>query len=137
MERVNGIKRIESQYNMEKPIGLERAVRERVAAAWKKWKELASLIINISIPMKVRDSVYESCVRSVMLYGAETWLLTGKLENILKSCDGRMLKYMARVRWQDRISSEEVAKRCGLKMIRDKLRQKMLQWFCHVRREAE
>jgi len=36
--------------------------------------------------------------------------LTGKLEDILKSFDSRMLRYMARVRWQDRISSEEVAK---------------------------
>jgi len=52
-----------------------------------------------------------------MLYGAETWALTGKLEDILKSCNSRMLRHMARVIWQDRISSEEVAKRSGLKMI--------------------
>jgi len=44
---------------------------------------------------------------------------------------------MARVRWQDRISSEEVAKRCGLKMIQDKLRHKSLQRLGHVRREKE
>jgi len=37
-----------------------------------------------------------------------------------------MLRYMARVRWQGRISREEVAKRCGLKMIKDKLRQRMV-----------
>jgi len=48
-----------------------------------------------------------------------------------------MLRYMARVRWQDRISSGEVAKRCGLKMKQDKLRQKRLQWFHHARRETE
>jgi len=35
----------------------------------------------------------------------------------------------------DRISSEEVAS--GLKIIQDKLRQKGLQWFGHVRRETE
>jgi len=46
-----------------------------------------------------------------MLYGAETWALTGKLEDIVKSCDTGMLRSMAKVRWQDRISSEEVAKR--------------------------
>jgi len=63
--------------------------------------------------------------------------MTGKFEDILHSCDSRMLRYMARVRWQDMISSEEEAKRCGLKMIQDKLRQKRLQWFGHVRRETE
>jgi len=85
-----------------------------------------SLITNKSVPLKVRGSVYESCVRSVMLYGAETWALTGKLEDIFKCCDSRMLIYMAGVRWQDGIFSEEVAKRSGLKIIQDKLRQKRL-----------
>jgi len=32
-----------------------------------------------------------------------------KMEDILKSCDRRMLRYMVRVRWQDRIPSKEVA----------------------------
>jgi len=40
-----------------------------------------------------------------MLYGAETWAETGQLEDILKSCYRRMLRYMAGERWQDRISS--------------------------------
>jgi len=31
-----------------------------------------------------------------MLYGAKTWALTGKLEDILKNCDSRMLRYMTR-----------------------------------------
>ena len=117
--------------------GVERAVRKRVSAAWNKWREMASLIKNKSIPLMIRGSVYESCVRSVMLYGAETWALTRKLEDILKSCDRRMLRYMAGVRWQDRISSEEVAKRCGLKEIQEKIRQRRLQWYGHVRREEE
>ena len=70
-----------------------------------------------------------------MLYGAETWAMTAKMEDIMKSCDRRMLRYMAGVRWQDRVSSEEMAKRCGLKEIQDKMRQRRLQWFGHVRRE--
>ena len=117
--------------------GVEKAVRARVAAAWTKWREMASLLINRSIPLKVRASVYESCVRSVMLYGAETWGMTGRMEDILKSCDRRMLRYMAGVKWQDRVSSEEIAKRCGVKEIETKIRQRRLQWFGHVRREAE
>jgi len=72
-----------------------------------------------------------------MLYGAETWALTGKLEDNLKRCDSRILRYMSRVRWQDRISSKEVVQRRDLKMIQDKLRQTRLQWFGHVRRETE
>ena len=57
------------------------------------------------IPLKIRGGVYESCVRSVMLYGAETWQMKKRIENILKRCDRRMLRYMAGVSWTDRIPS--------------------------------
>ena len=44
---------------------------------------------------------------------------------------------MADVSWKDRLSSEEVTKRCGLSEIQGKMRQRRLQWFGHVRREKE
>jgi len=73
----------------------------------EKHREMTSLITNRSIPLKVRGSVYESRLISHMLYGSETWALTGKLEDILKSCDSRI---SAGLRWQDRISTEELAR---------------------------
>jgi len=39
--------------------GLERAARARVAAAWTKWREMASLITNRSILLKIRGGVYK------------------------------------------------------------------------------
>jgi hypothetical protein len=120
---------------MDCEASVERAVRARVAAAWKKWREMASLLNNRYIPLKIRGSVYESCVRSVMLYGAETWEMTGRVEDIMKHCDRRMLRYIAEVSWKDKVNSEEVAKRCGLKEIREKMRHRRLQWFGYVRRE--
>ena len=76
-------------------------------------------------------------VRSVMLYGSETWAMTKKDEDILRKCDRRMLRYMGRVKWQDGVSSDVVAKRCDLGDILETARQGRLQWFGHVRREGE
>lgn len=42
-----------------------RVVRARLAAAWKKWREIASLLVNQSIPLKSRGGVYETCIRSL------------------------------------------------------------------------
>ena len=44
-------------------------------------------------------------------------------EDILRKCDRRMLRYMARVKWQDGVSSEEVARRCGLGDILERTKQ--------------
>ena len=63
--------------------------------------------------------------------------MTKKDEDIMRKCDRRMLRYMARKKWQDGVSSEEVAKRCGLGDILERTRQGRLQWFGHVRRKGE
>ena len=44
---------------------------------------------------------------------------------------------MARVKWQDGVLREEVARRCGLGDILERARLGRLQWFGHVRREGE
>ena len=88
--------------------GLESAGRDRISCAWSKWRKLVSLQVNHSIPLEEGANVYSVCVlcvRSALLYAAETWLLTERLEGLLASCEHIMLKYMSRVRWQDRITN--------------------------------
>ena len=46
-------------YVLECGGGSERAIRARVGAAWGKWKEMASLLVNKGIPMHHRGRVYE------------------------------------------------------------------------------
>ncbi len=71
--------------------GAEAAVRGRIVCVWKSWRELASLLVNQNIPLNSRAQVYRACVRSVLLYGAETWAMMKQLEALLIRCDVRML----------------------------------------------
>ena len=43
------------------------------------------------------------------------------------------MRYMSRVRWQDRITNEEVRRRCGVENLEHRLRKKRLRWFGHVK----
>ena len=47
--------------------GVESAVRDRISGAWSKWRELASLLVNHSIPLEERAKVYCACVRPTLL----------------------------------------------------------------------
>ena len=116
---------------------VERAVRMRVAAAWRKWREIASLLTNKGIPLRHRGNVYDACVRSVLLYGAESWAMTERVLGILTSCDRRMLRYMAGVALQDRVNSAEVASRCGVEALEHVVRRRRLRWYGHVQRREE
>ena len=48
-----------------------------------------------------------------------------------------MVRYMTGVKWQDGVSSKQVAVRCGLRDKYENIRQGRLQWFGHVKREGE
>ena len=113
--------------------GVEVAVSGRISASWLKWKEISSLLVNRGVPLRHRARVYEACIRPVLLYGSETWPLTVGLQEMIRTTDRRMLRYMAGVRWQDRVPSEEVLRRCDLEDIESKLRRNRLikmVWPC-------
>ena len=44
---------------------------------------------------------------------------------------------MSRVRWKNRITNEEVKRRCGLENLECRLRKMRLRWFGHVKRRDE
>jgi hypothetical protein len=48
-----------------------------------------------------------------------------------------MLRYMAEVRWQDIVSSEEVTRRCGVEELEVELRRRRLRRFGHVTKAEE
>ena len=98
----------------------------RVTAAWRRWLEIASLLVNCSIGLRTKGRVYEACVRSAaLLYGAETWALTSRLMDVVLRCVGRMPRYMTGVRTGDLAVRWQ---RCV------KLKQRRLIWFGHVKR---
>ena len=54
-------------------------------------------LVSHNVPLEERAKVYCACVTPVLLYAAETWALTERLEGLLASCDHRMLRYVSRV----------------------------------------
>ena len=90
-------------------------------------QKVASLVVNCSLDLKTRGRVYEAYVRSALLYGTETWVLTDRLMDVLQRCNCKMLRYMAGVRLQDEKSSMEVRDMCGVEDLSAKLRQRRLR----------
>ena len=115
--------------------GAESAVKYRIFTAWKNWKELASLLVNKNIPLLRRIDLYCACIRSAMLYGSETWALTEGLEKRLEANELRMLRSMTEITWHDKISNEEVRRRCKINKLGNEIRSRRLRWFGHVKRK--
>ena len=102
--------------------------------AWKKFCELLPLLTSRTFSLKKKGALYEACVRSVMLYGSETW--PAKEEDIarLHRTDMSMLRWMSHVSLRDRKSSKELLDRFQLQPIRSVMQRGRLRWFGHVER---
>ena len=79
---------------VDRSAGAERTVRRRVAKVWSKCLEIAGLLCSRMIPMRSRSSIYEACIRLVMLYGSETWV------------DGRRPRGRPRKTWMDNVTED-------------------------------
>ena len=47
------------------------------------------------------------------------------------------MRYISRVRWQGRITNEEVRRRCGVESLEHRLRKMRLRWVGHVKLREE
>ena len=62
---------------MEETTGCRKSNKGQSWGSMSKWREISSLLVNRAIPLPQHGKVYETCIRSVMLYGGETWHLPG------------------------------------------------------------
>ena len=56
--------------------GASEAVNARIGRAWKKFRELISVLVGKQgLSLKQRGKIYQCCARPVLLYCCETWEL--------------------------------------------------------------
>ena len=116
--------------------GCDLALIIRCKCARGKFRQLLSLLTNRHIPLVVRGYVYSACVRSVMLYGSETWATTADTMFRLRRNDRAIPRWMCNVKVNDKVSSDSVLSKPGLQDIETILRTNRLRWFGHVERST-
>ncbi|XP_057304317.1 uncharacterized protein LOC130641512 isoform X1 [Hydractinia symbiolongicarpus] len=117
--------------------GVGRSVTCRIGSAWKKFRELLPLLTSRVLSIEVKGRLYEACVRSVMLYGSETWAVKQEDLDRLERNDMRMVRWMCNASLRDRKSSDELRSRLSLCRIKDVIQIRRLNWLGHLERMEE
>ena len=117
--------------------GTESSTVTRVRSGWKKFRELLPLLTTKAISLKVKGELYAACVRSVMLYGSETWLIKVEESQRLHRNEMSMIPWMCGVTMRDRYPCEELQARVGVKPIVDVMHQRRLRWFGHIEKRED
>lgn len=89
---------------------------------------------NKQLTVNTKLKVYQACVLSTLLYGAESWTTYATQENRLECFHLRNLRRILNIHWQDKITNTEVLERAKILSIHTLLTQRRLRWLGHVHR---
>ena len=73
-------------------------------------------------------------LRSVLLYASETWRTNQKIESRLRGFEGRCLRRILRIHWEQRITNEEISRRTRVNSIIKEIKKRRWKWLGHILR---
>ena len=62
-----------------------------------KFRELGEILCTRGASLRMKGVVYEACVRSVLTYGVETWVMKARVFQRLRATERRMLRMICDV----------------------------------------
>ena len=105
-------------------------------SAWNKFRELLPILTNKNLPATTRGRVYSSCVRSVMLYGSETWAVSASTLRRLLRNDRAMVRWTCMFKPEDDVPFESLLSKLNIRDIADITQSGRLRWLGHVERSS-
>ena len=104
-----------------------------------KFKECGELLINSKrFSLKMKGIVYQSCVRSAMLYGSETWCLTENEMAVLRRTERAVVRAMCGARLMEKKRTEDLMEMLGLnETVVQMAKANGVRWYGHVLRRDD
>ena len=132
LEEVKDFKYLGSYISSDSNINKE--VSTRIGLAAQAFKKLNNMWKSTTLSTKTKLRMYQSNVRSTLRYASETWRTNKKLESKLQGYEGRCLRRILKVRWQEKACNEEIWRRTGMNNIVLEVKRRRWMWLGHVLR---
>ncbi|KAI8493069.1 hypothetical protein Bbelb_290730 [Branchiostoma belcheri] len=132
LEEVQDFKYLGSYISADSNI--EKEVSTRLGLAAQAFTKLRNVWKSSALKQKTKLRIYNSNVRSVLLYAAETWRTNKKIESRLRGFEGRCLRRILKIHWEQRITNKEVSRRTGIPNIVVEVKHRRWKWLGHILR---
>ena len=93
---------------------IDREINSRISRASAAFGQLEDRVyLNYNLRLNTKMKVNENIVRSILLYGSETWTAYSSQVKVLNKFHLQCLRKMLKITWRDKITNNEVLSRCG------------------------
>jgi hypothetical protein len=114
---------------------LDQEITNRIRAAHCSYGRLMRRVfLNHGLRIRTKLAVYQAVVVSTLLYGCETWTLYSRHTKLLEQFHIGKLRRLLRIRWQDRVSNDDVLQRANIQSMESIIMRHRLRWLGHVQR---
>ena len=96
-----------------------------------------SVWLSKSLQKDTNIRIFNACVKSVLLYGCETWLVTNEIHRKIQTFVNRCLRYILRIWWPNIISNKDLWKVTGQQDINLEIRKRKFRWIGHTLRKED
>ena len=115
--------------------GTDADVKVRIGKARAAFHQLRNVWKSSELPRNTKIRIFNSMVKPVLLYGAETWRTTvtimKKIQTFINSCLRRIL----RIHWPNTISNLDLWQQTGQRPVQEEILQRRWRWVGHTLRK--
>ena len=122
---------------MQESDSCERKVKKRVQAGWNGWRKVSRVNCDRRLPARVNGKMYNSVVRSAMVYELETVAVTKKQVKEMEVPEMKMLRFAMGVTRKNKIRNKYNRGTVKVEGLRMKIKEGRLRWYGHVMRSDQ
>ena len=115
--------------------GTDADVRVRIGKARVAYLQLKNIWSAKYLAITTKIRIFNSNVKPVLLYGAETWRTTVNTTNKIQSFINTCLRRILQIRWPNTISNNELWKRTNQKPAEEEILKRRWRWIGHTLRK--
>ena len=116
-------------------LSLDEEISNRIGKSAATFGSLQKRVwSNRKLIIKTKINVYNACILSSLLYGAEGWTTYSHQTRKLNGFHCRCLRKILGIKWHQKVTNVEVLNRANSVSIHSHLSKKRLRWVGHIKR---
>ena len=116
--------------------GADADIKARINKARHVFVTLRPIWKSSSLSRKNKLRIFNSNVKSVLLYGSETWRVTDTLNKKIQTFINKCLRQILNIRWPETISNAELWRQTNQDPIGQQIARRKWRWIGHTLRKS-
>lgn len=120
---------------LDKHGGTDADIRTRIGKARTAFHQLKNIWGSSEISATTKIRLFNTLVKPVLLYGAETWRTTATIMKKIQVFINTCLRKIIKIRWPDKISNVELRQRTKQQPVDQDILHRRWRWIGHILRK--